>query len=83
MLDIPLPSFVDVACPAEAPPANLCIRVQFTAEVSELITLNQTDDTIYEGFVGDVENQISCVLIDRGDNSILVSIFITDFVNLI
>ena len=81
MLDVPLPSFEDVECPAEATKADLCIRVHFTTEVSELITLKKTQDTVYEGFVGDIANQISCVMIEGEDNSRIVCIFIINCIN--
>ena len=76
ILDGPLPSFEDVEC--LSPEANLCIRVYITPELSELIVLTKKSDTIYNGYLGDIENDIFVVMIDEPeDNSRFVRIFTT------
>ena len=78
-----LPSFEDVDCLSEdyanlsyALEADLCILVHITPEISELIVLTKTTDTIYTGYLGDIENHIFVVMIDEPeDKSRLVRIF--------
>ena len=79
ILDGPLPSFEDVECP-EAPQdaldADLCIQVHITPELSELMVLTKTTNTIYEGYLGDKEDHVFVVMIDEPeDNSRLVRNF--------
>ena len=73
LLDVSLPSFEDVDCPNDSPKANLCILAHLKPGLSEMIVLTKTTDTIYEGYLGDMKNQISVVMIDEPkDHSRLV-----------
>jgi len=72
-IDVPLPSFEDVDCSATTK-GNLCIRVNFSTESSELIVLTKVSDTVYEGYLGDINDPISVVMIDAPeDNSRLIN----------
>ena len=75
LLDVRLPSFEDVDCPTDFPKANLCILAHLKLGLSEMIVMTKTTDTIYEGYLGDIKNQIPVVMIDEPeDNSRLVSL---------
>ena len=66
-LDSPLPSFKDVDCPVDAGNADICILVEFALAPSDLLILFRQNgtSTIYEGFLGSVENQVPVVMIEE------------------
>ena len=84
ILDVSLPSFEDVDCPEapqDAPEADLCIHVHIADVLSEMIVLTRATDTIYEGYLGDINDHVFVVMIDEPeDKSRLVRTFTTHFV---